>query len=90
LYQKLQAGHSQSKICAFENRNEKLLLFQNTRGNNGVLVLSSEEKRTLVQEGYELPTTLPLTREQEEALKLVRRKIKNKLSAQESRRKRKE
>uniref|UniRef100_A0A1I7SXA5 BZIP domain-containing protein n=2 Tax=Bursaphelenchus xylophilus TaxID=6326 RepID=A0A1I7SXA5_BURXY len=63
--------------------------FQNAR-SNGMIQLSSEEKRTLIQEGYELPTTLPLTKEQEEALKIVRRKIKNKLSAQESRRKRKE
>lgn len=44
-------------------------------------MLSAEEKRTLVQEGYELPTTLPLSREQEEALKVVRRKIKNKVTS---------
>uniref|UniRef100_A0AC34FDT7 BZIP domain-containing protein n=1 Tax=Panagrolaimus sp. ES5 TaxID=591445 RepID=A0AC34FDT7_9BILA len=56
----------------------------------GCVQLSAEEKRTLLQEGYRLPTKLPLSREEEEALKLVRRKIKNKLSAQESRRKRKE
>ncbi|KAI6196770.1 BZIP domain-containing protein [Aphelenchoides besseyi] len=61
----------------------------NTR-HSGTLMLSAEEKRTLMQEGYELPTALPLSREQEEALKLVRRKIKNKLSAMESRRKKKE
>ncbi|CAD5212523.1 unnamed protein product [Bursaphelenchus okinawaensis] len=67
----------------------RLITDQNPR-SNGVIQLSAEEKRTLIQEGYELPTTLPLTKEQEEALKIVRRKIKNKLSAQESRRKRKE
>lgn len=67
----------------------RLITDQNPR-TNGVIYLSAEEKRTLIQEGYELPTKLPLTREQEEALKIVRRKIKNKLSAQESRRKRKE
>lgn len=52
--------------------------------------LSAEERRTLIQEGYPVPTRLPLTKSEEEALKIVRRKIKNKLSAQESRRKRKE
>ncbi|KAI1727920.1 bZIP transcription factor domain-containing protein [Ditylenchus destructor] len=61
----------------------------NIRGH-GIIQLSPEEKRTLLQEGYTLPTRLPLTREEEEALKIARRKIKNKLSAQESRRKRKE
>ncbi|CAK5125565.1 unnamed protein product [Meloidogyne enterolobii] len=61
----------------------------NLRGN-GTIQLSMEEKKTLVQEGFPVPTKLPLMREEEEALKIVRRKIKNKLSAQESRRKRKE
>lgn len=61
----------------------------NLRGN-GTIQLSMEEKKTLIQEGFPVPTKLPLVREEEEALKIVRRKIKNKLSAQESRRKRKE
>uniref|UniRef100_A0A915DK04 BZIP domain-containing protein n=1 Tax=Ditylenchus dipsaci TaxID=166011 RepID=A0A915DK04_9BILA len=67
----------------------QLITNQNTRGQ-GSIQLSSEEKRTLLQEGYTLPTRLPLSRDEEEALKIARRKIKNKLSAQESRRKRKE
>lgn len=58
--------------------------------NNGELVLSAEERRTLVQEGYPIPQKYPLSKGEEESLKIVRRKIKNKLSAQESRRKRKE
>lgn len=44
-----------------------------------MIQLSAEEKRTLLQEGYSLPTRLPLTREEEEALKIARRKIKNKV-----------
>ncbi|EYC01191.1 hypothetical protein Y032_0109g111 [Ancylostoma ceylanicum] len=58
--------------------------------SQGLVQLSAEEKRTLVQEGYPVPTRLPLSKAEEESLKIVRRKIKNKLSAQESRRKRKE
>uniref|UniRef100_A0A1I7U8K9 BZIP domain-containing protein n=1 Tax=Caenorhabditis tropicalis TaxID=1561998 RepID=A0A1I7U8K9_9PELO len=57
---------------------------------NGDLVLSPEERRTLLQEGYPIPQKYPLSKSEEESLKIVRRKIKNKLSAQESRRKRKE
>ncbi|EFO18727.1 hypothetical protein LOAG_09769 [Loa loa] len=68
---------------------QKLITEQDPKGY-GLLHLSSEEKRALLQEGYKLPTTLPLTKSEEEALKVIRRKIKNKLSAQESRRKRKE
>ncbi|KAJ6660039.1 hypothetical protein lerEdw1_018237 [Lerista edwardsae] len=49
-----------------------------------------EEKRTLIAEGYPIPTKLPLTKAEEKALKKIRRKIKNKISAQESRRKKKE
>lgn len=43
--------------------------------------LSSEEKRTLLQEGYSVPTRLPLSKAEEEALKVVRRKIKNKVNS---------
>lgn len=67
----------------------RLISSQNAR-SHGIIHLSAEEKKTLIQEGFPLPTKLPLLREEEEALKIVRRKIKNKLSAQESRRKRKE
>ncbi|GAA50447.1 cyclic AMP-responsive element-binding protein 3-like protein 1 [Clonorchis sinensis] len=56
----------------------------------GILVLTDEEKRTLLAEGYSIPTRLPLSKQEERNLKRVRRKIKNKISAQESRRKKKE
>lgn len=68
---------------------QNLITDQDPKGS-GSLFLSEEERRTLVQEGLPVPARLPLTKREEEALKIVRRKIKNKLSAQESRRKRKE
>ncbi|XP_063294803.1 cyclic AMP-responsive element-binding protein 3-like protein 1 isoform X1 [Pelobates fuscus] len=60
------------------------------QGTSGPLMLTEEERRTLVAEGYPIPTKLPLSKTEEKALKRVRRKIKNKISAQESRRKKKE
>lgn len=49
------------------------------KGSTGVLTLTEEEKRTLIAEGYPVPTKLPLTKQEEKSLKKVRRKIKNKV-----------
>ncbi|KAF5891523.1 cyclic AMP-responsive element-binding protein 3-like protein 2 [Clarias magur] len=70
--------------------NSPLLTAPHKLQGSGPLLLTEEERRTLIAEGYPVPNKLPLSKSEEKALKKIRRKIKNKISAQESRRKKKE
>lgn len=61
-----------------------------SKGMGPGLVLTDEEKKLLELEEVSIPEDVALTKDEEKVLKKVRRKIKNKQSAMESRRRRKE